>query len=139
MNHQPITHDQMGVSLIESLVIVVMVAVMVFLMANIPNAMNLLSKAKHTSLAREIAAKQIEDKRSISYVNLANDSAAISDSRMGLLPEGSGTIVTADCDEQVCTNDENVKQITVTIFWKDNNKDQKVTLTTLIGEGGLNQ
>lgn len=130
--------NEKGVSLVESLLVVVVVAVMVFLMANLPNAMNLINKSKHLSLAREIASKQIEDKRSLSFTNLANDSADISDSRISLLPGGSGSVVVADCEVQVCTNGEHVKQITVTVNWNDNNKQQTITLKTLIGEGGLN-
>lgn len=124
--------NQKGVSLVESLLVVVVMAAIVFLMANLPNAMNLVSKAKHLSMAREIVAKQIEDKRSISYANLVNDSSAISDSRISLLPSGNGTIAVADYEESI-------KQITVTVSWKDNNKNQIVVLKTLIGKGGLNQ
>lgn len=124
--------NQKGVSLVESLLVIVVIAAIVFLMANLPNAMNLISKSKHLSLAREIAAKQIEDKRSLSFANLVNDSAAISDSRIALLPNGSGTIAVEDYEESI-------KQITATVSWKDNNKNQIVVLKTLIGEGGLNQ
>ncbi len=118
---------------------VVMVGVIVALMANLPNAINLLSKSNHLSLAREIASKQIEDKRAISYSNLTNGSVAISDSRMSLLIGSSGTIVVEDCGASLCPNGEHVKQVTVTISWKENNKTQTVNLKTLIGEGGLNQ
>lgn len=131
--------SELGVSLIESLLVIVIVASMVFLMANIPNAMNLVNKSKHLSLAREIAAKQIEDKRNISYANLVNDSSTISDSRINLLPGGSGLVVVADCNSQICTNGEHIKQVTVTVNWKDNSKAQIITLNTMIGEGGLNQ
>ena len=131
--------NERGVSLIESLLVIVIIGTMVFLMVNIPNALNLMNKSKHLILAKEIAAKQIEDKRSLSYVNLANDSSAISDSRMSLLPDSSGTVVVSDCDAQVCSNGEQLKQVTVTVLWKDNNKQQTVTLKTLISSGGLNQ
>lgn len=131
--------NQRGVSLIESLLVVVIVALIVFLMANLPNAMNLVSKSKHLSLAREIAAKQIEDKRSINYTNLVNDTSAISDSRISLLPGGSGTVIVADCDVLICTSGESVKQVSVTVSWKDNNKPQTIILSTFMGEGGLNQ
>ena len=131
--------DERGVSLVELLLVVIVVGVIVFLLANLPNAMNLINKSKHLSMAREIAAKQIEDKRSISYINLVNDTLAISDSRINLLPDGSGTVVVADCDVLICTQGESAKQVSVTVSWKDNNKLQKVSLETLIAEGGLNQ
>lgn len=131
-----------GVSLIESLLVVVTVAAIVFLMANLPNAMNLVNKAKHLSLAREIALKQIEDKRATSYSNLVSDTVNLTasvDPRMNSLPGSSGTVKIEDCDVQICTNGENIKKITVTVNWKDNNKTQIVSLKTFIGEGGLNQ
>lgn len=131
-----------GVSLIESLLVVVTVAGIVFLMANLPNAMNLVNKSKHLSLAREIAVKQIEDKRATSYSNLVPDTTNITasvDPRMNSLPNSSGTVKVEDCNVQICTNGENIKQVTVTINWKDNSKTQTISLKTFIGEGGLNQ
>lgn len=130
---------QSGFSLIESLLVVVMIGIIVLLMANLPNALNLINKSKHISLAREIAAKQIEDKRAISYVNLVNDNSPISDSRMSLLPGGAGTIKVEDCDPGICTLSENIKQVAVTVIWKENAKPQEVVVKTFIGEGGLNQ
>lgn len=128
-----------GASLIESLLVVVMVGVIVILLANLPNALGLMAKSSHLSLAREIATKQIEDKRAISFLNLANGSANISDSRIALLPQGSGTVVVEDCDMQICTNGEHVKQVSVTINWQANQKTQTINLKTFVGEGGLNQ
>lgn len=134
--------SQTGVSLIESLMVVAIMAVVVFLMANLPNAMGLINKSKHLSIAREIATKQIEDKRSINYANLVNDTTPITaslDSRINLLPNGSGSIQVENCPVQICTNSEHIKQVAVTINWKDNNKNQTISLKTFIGEGGLNQ
>lgn len=130
---------QKGNSLIESLLVIVMVGIIVILMGNLPNAINLMSKSKHLSLAREIATKQIEDKRSINFVNLVNDNSAISDSRISLLPSGNGNVVVQDCDALICTNAESLKQVIVTVNWKDNAKPQTITISTFIGQGGLNQ
>lgn len=126
-------------SLIESLLIIVVVGVMVVLMANLPNALGLINKSKQLSLAREIAAKQIEDKRNTNFANLVNDTSSITDPRINLLPSGSGTVTVEDCSQQICTNSENVKKINVNISWKVNNKNQSINVKTLIGEGGLNQ
>ncbi len=128
-----------GVSLVESLLVVVMAGFIVALMANLPNAMSLVSKSNHLSLAREIASKQIEDTRNIKYVNLVNNNSPIADSRLSSLPQGFGTLIIQDCPIQICTNGEAVKQVISTITWMDLNKTQTVTLNALIGEGGLNQ
>lgn len=131
--------DQRGVSLIESLLVVVVIGSIVFLIASLPNSLMLIGISRHISLAREIAVKQIEDKRTIDYSNLANDNSSIADSRLGLLPGGSGTVVVEDCDPTLCTNSEHIKQVKVEVFWKDNDKTQTVSLKTMIGEGGINQ
>lgn len=128
-----------GFSLIESLLIVVIIGLVVFLIASLPNAMMLIAKSRHLSLAREIAAKQIEDKRTINYSNLVNDDSPIADTRLSLLPQGSGTVEVADCDPSICTQGENIKAVTITVNWQDNNKTQTITLKTMIGEGGINQ
>lgn len=135
--------NESGISLIESLLIIVFAGIIVILLANLPNAMNLITKSNHLSLAREIASKQIEDKRSLSYANLTIDNQAVDDSRISLLPSGSGTVVVELCESetypQFCPNDEHIKIVSVTLNWKDNNKDQTVSLNTFIGEGGINQ
>lgn len=128
-----------GVSLIESLLVVVVIGSIVFLLANIPNALMLIGKSKHVSLAREIAVKQIEDKRNINYANLVNDNSPIADSRLSLLPSGAGTVVVEDCPPAICASGENIKQVTVSLSWVDNEKLQNISLNTLIGEGGINQ
>lgn len=131
-----------GFSLVELLLVIVMVGLTVLILANLPNSMILINKSKHISLAREIAAKQMEDKRAISYINLINGTTNITsatDSRISSLPNGNGTVVVEDCNVQICLSGEHIKQITVTVNWKDNSKDQTLSLKTLIGEGGLNQ
>ncbi len=128
-----------GFSLIESLLVVVIIGSAVFLIANIPNALGLIGKSRHVSLAREIAVKQIEDKRTINYSNLVNDSSPISDTRLNLLPQGNGTVEVADCDLSICTQGENIKIVTVTVNWQDIREAQTISLTTMIGEGGINQ
>jgi len=99
------------------------------------------------NLAREIAVKQIEDKRAIDYADIALGSSAVSDYRLGMLPRGSGTVTVGvedeegewvNCDASICANGEDVKQLTVTVNWHDN-KPQTITLKTMIGEGGINQ
>ncbi len=131
--------NERGVSLIEVLLVVVVLGSIIFLIASVPNAILLIGKSKHMSLAREIAVKQLEDKRDLSFDNLVNDNSPISDPRLSLLPEGNGSVEVSDCDPAVCTNQEDIKQVFVTVTWKDNNKTQEVKLQSMIGEGGINQ
>lgn len=128
-----------GVSLIETLLVVVTIGFIVILMANLPSSLGLITKSKHLSLAREIAAKQIEDKRTVNYINLANGTSAISDTRLQSLPSGAGIVEVLDCSIEICTNSEALKHIKVTVSWIDNLKEQNISLETFVGEGGLNQ
>lgn len=128
-----------GFSLVEIILVVGTLGFIVILMANIPNALGLVTKARHISLAKEIAIKQIEDKRDISYVNLVNGTVPISDSRLNLLPQGAGIVEVGACNIEICTNSEPIKHIKVTVSWMDNQREQTIALETFIGEGGLNQ
>lgn len=131
--------SQKGSTLVELLLVIVVIGSLVYLLTSLPNAMYLLNKSKYLSLAKEIASKQIQDKRNISYANLINDTSAISDTRIALLPGGKGGLVIEDCDPLICTHNEQIKKITVNVTWKDNNKNQSVSLSTFIGEGGIGQ
>lgn len=133
------TRSQKGISLVEIILVVATIGFIVILMANLPNALGLVGKAKHISLARDIATKQIEDKRDISFVNLVNGTTPISDSRISLLPTGAGIIEVENCKVEICTNSEEVKHIKVTVSWMDNLKEQNIMLETFIGKEGLNQ
>lgn len=137
---------QKGFSLVELLLVIVLIGTSVFLLGSMPNAIGLITKSNHLSLAREIATKQLEDKRALSYINLVPGTVDLTDNsepRIALLPDGSGTVTVSDCDPLVdvayCPNSEHIKIVTVTINWKNNNKAQTINLNTFIAEGGINQ
>lgn len=135
-----ILNSDKGVSLIELVVVIATVSSIVFLMANIPNSLGLITKSKNLSLAREIGTKQLEDIRVTNYLNLVlDDPVPISDQRLTLLPQGKGSVLIKACPLEICTNGESLKQVSVTVEWQENNKNQKITLKTLLGEGGLGQ
>lgn len=145
-------NKERGASLVEILLVITMIGIIVALIANIPNALMLINKSKQLSLAREIAVKQIEDKRTINYDNLSLGSSLIDDNRLSLLPQGSGKVEvglkneeTEDpddwipCSSTTCPSAEDVKEITVIVDWVFNNKPQSVSLKTIISKGGINQ
>lgn len=129
--------DEKGISLLELLTVVVMVGMIITLLANIPNALSLMSKSSHLSIVREIITKQIEDKRAIGFANLVNGSQNITDTQISKLPSGIGTIDVQDCPLSICTNGEHLKAIIVTVNWTDNSKTQSTKLNTFIGEAGI--
>lgn len=140
--HQQRLVNSKGVSIIEILVVITLVGFLVMLISTLPNSIGLIGNSRYLSTAREIAVKTLEDKRALSYINLANTSVAgedITDSRLKLLPAGSGKVTIKDCDPLICTKGENTKSVTVKLSWKSSNKDQSLTMNTLISEGGLNK
>lgn len=130
-------NDSRGVSLIEILLVIASVSFLALLVVNIPNSISLIGQAKRTSLALQIAQKQIEDRRNVVFSNLANGTSAISDSRIQSLPEGGGLVLIEDCNLLICTQAEPAKQISITVTWKEAGKEKDVKLDTLISEGGL--
>lgn len=130
-----------GVSLVELLLVVAAIGFLILLIGNLPNSINLIGRARHQSMAREIVAKAIEDTRAIAFTNLADGSVSLTDSRLNLLPGGSGNRLIGSCNPDICTGSEasKVKQVTVTVTWLEAGKNQIVRLQTLISEGGLNQ
>lgn len=127
-----------GFTLVETLLVVFVAGLLIFLMANLPNAFNLIAKSKNASLAREIAIKRVEDMRSVGFDNLANGTETVTDTRISLLPQGLGSSSVEECPVEICTNGEQLKLVSVSVSWKENNKEQKVELKTLVGLGGLN-
>ena len=134
--------DQRGVSLAELLLVIVAVVFLVLLLGSIPGSVNLIGRSRQQSIAREIIAREIENKRSVTYINLTPGETQINDSRLGFLPGGEGKTIISDCDPlespAICPNGESIKQITVIVSWKTAGKDTAVKVQTLISEGGLN-
>ena len=132
-----------GFSLPELLLVISAVGFLVLLLGSIPNSINLIGRSRHQSIAREIIAKAIEDKRASAYINLSLGETSINDQRINLLPDGTGKILVEDCNPvnnpAICPNSENVKLITVTVNWKAAGKNQEAKVKTIFAEGGLNQ
>jgi hypothetical protein len=130
-----------GTSLIELILVFGAVGFLILLLGNLPSSIGLIGKSRYQSVAREVAVKQIEDKRVIQFSNLAIGTENIVDSRLNALPSGAGTILVEPCDLSVCSQTEidRAKKLTVTVTWKEGSDNKEVKLKTLIGEGGLNQ
>lgn len=132
-----------GFSLVELLVVIVIIGFLVIIISSLPNAMNLIRRSGYVGLAREIASKELEEKRAIQYINLALGETGITDPRVNQLPSASGKTLVEQCQKLTqplfCPNDEPLKFVTVTISWKEFGKDQSFILKTLVSEGGLNQ
>lgn len=131
-----------GFSLVEILLVLAGIGFLIILLSTFPNSIKLITWSRHQSLAREIAAKEIEITREQPYVNLAPGNQTIDgtdDPRINLLPEGSGEKIIEDCDELICSSSELVKKVTVSINWVQESSQRQIKLVTFISQGGLNQ
>lgn len=126
-----------GFSIIEVILVIMIAASIIFLIANLPSSAKLVGTSKYESIAKEIAYKKIEDLRSLTYLNLANGTSTINDSRISSLPNGAGEVTISDCNPTICTSNELVKDIAIKITWEDAGKDGKVEISTFIAKDGL--
>lgn len=126
-----------GFSIIELIIVIAVAGAIVLVVANIPNSIGLIGKSKNESIAKEVATQRIEALRGQSYVNLANGTTPIIDTRVSALPGGTATSSIEDCPVAICPTAQSIKKVTVTISWTEKNEPKSVILTTLISDGGL--
>ena len=128
---------QQGFSLIEVVLVVMIVGLTLVLFSNLPNSLNLIGISDHTSLAKDIATKQIEFERLRGFSVLVDGTSSISDPRIANLPTGSATSVVEPCPSDIYKKNESIKKVTVTVSWQDKGQPKSVSLVTLISQGGL--
>lgn len=130
---------QKGFSFVEILLVIMVVGLIVSLISNLPNTVSLISVSRRDSIAKDIATKEIENIRLKGFDNLGSiGTSSFSDSRLNQLDSSSATLTIADCPGDICKNGEtDVKQITVTLTWREKNQTRSINLATLISKGGL--
>lgn len=131
--------NEKGVSLIELVLVVIAVAVLAILVASLPASITSIRNSGNTSLAKEIASKELDLLRKTQYDSLPNGNNSFSDSKLSGLLSGAASYEIADCPVSVCTSGELAKQVKVTVGWSESGKTKTVELTTLVSKGGLGQ
>lgn len=126
-----------GFSLVEVIIAVFLTGVIVLVIANIPQAIRIISGSQSESKVREVAAKKIEDIRLSGYDNLANGTTPISDSRINKLDNVIASTVITDCAPPTCSSGAQIKKVTVTISWQESNEPKTFQVTTLVAKDGL--
>lgn len=129
-----------GFSLIEILLVVMIVGFITSLVLLLPSSIGLIGDSKYTSLAKDIASKQMESLRTRGYdslLGLRGPASNISDPRVSQLPSGSATFIVSDCTPDICTNNEELLKASVTVSWQEKNQSKTVSLNTLVAKGGL--
>lgn len=126
-----------GFSLVEVIMGVFIAGIMVLVIANIPQAVKLITGSRSEAKVREVTAKIIEDLRLSGYDSLSDGSKAIVDPRLNSLNSVSGVVLTENCPVEICTSGEIAKKVTITITWNENIEPKRFSVTTLIAKGGL--
>lgn len=131
-----------GTSLVELILVIALFFFIVVLVAAIPNSISLITQARHQSLAAEIAIKGSEDLRSLQFNNIPTTGGEdVIDPRLKLLPDGSAKRFISLCDISICqsTEQNQIKEVVVKVKWSELGSAKEVSITTFIGEGGINQ
>ena len=109
---------QSGFSLVEVIIAIFLAGAMVLVIANIPQAIRLITLSRSESIVREVAARKLEDMRLTGYDNLAaSGTSNFSDPRLSSLAAVSATSTVIDCPVSLCPGGEAVKQVTISIDW----------------------
>jgi type II secretory pathway pseudopilin PulG len=131
--------NQRGISLIELILVVVAVGVLAVLIASLPASIQSIRNSGNTSLAKEIANKEIDLLRKQPYSGLSNGMNTFTDASLFKLPSPAAQYEVSDCPIEVCASGEVAKKIKVTVFWQEAGVVKKVELSTLMTERGLGQ
>lgn len=128
-----------GISLIELILVVVAVGVLALLVSSLPSSIQSIRHSGNTSLAREIASKELDAFRKQPYANLSNGTNNFTDASLAKLPSPTAEYEIEDCPSEICTSGEEAKTIKVKISWIESGVVKKLELSTLVAEGGLGQ
>ncbi len=131
--------NEKGVSLVELVLVVAAVGFLALLVNNLPSSISSINKSRHISLARDIAGKQMDYLRRQSFDNLSIGTEGFFDSGLATLNGASAVYQIDECNPEICTEGEEIKEVKVKISWNESGDNESVELFTIIGKGGLGQ
>lgn len=134
--------NQLGFSFVEIILVVVIAVLIAVMLTNLPNSLELIGLSKRESLSKDIISKTIEDLRSKGYENICDPAGSscienVVDPRITSLPYGDAQAVVEGCPPGICSSNELIKKITVSITWIEKGVVKKSEAFTLISKGGL--
>ena len=124
------SRKQNGFSTIESIFAILIIVIGLVAYTSSLNLVRGIKSAKFQDIAYHIASKQVENFRNTDFSSLPA-SAAISDSRLELLPDGAGSFTITNLNSDL-------KQINVNVTWIELGNSKSVNLDTLIYVSGIN-
>ncbi|TSC83666.1 MAG: hypothetical protein G01um101413_936 [Parcubacteria group bacterium Gr01-1014_13] len=120
-----------GSTLLEAVVSLAIIAIFFILFQAAATTAILNRNVKHQELALRIAQSRIENLRALGYAALPS-SGPFTDAQLTFLPEAAASTTVSQYNTKT-------KQVSVEVSWQEPGaqKRHNVSLTTLIGEGGL--
>jgi prepilin-type N-terminal cleavage/methylation domain-containing protein len=137
MKNMTCPNKSRGFSLVEVIIVIFLTGTLVLVIANIPQAIRLVTGSQAESKVREVVAKKVEDIRLLGYDNLVNGTTSLDDPRLNDLPGLLASTVISDCPAEICTGGELAKKVSITVSWKENNEPKTYQVNTLVSKGGL--
>ena len=128
-----------GISLVEIVLVAAAVIALALLLGTLPSSMSSINKSRHASIAREIAAREIEYIKKQPYENFLEGVNTFTDLSLNNLASGSAYYEIKACPAEICTNEEEMKEVKVSVSWSESGEPVKVELVTLIYAGGIGQ
>lgn len=125
------TKHRKGFSIIEVIASICIISVgLLALYSVFTLALSMSIRNKHTTIAYQNMNKSMEETRAITYNSLTNGTTTqvISD-----LPSGNLTKIISNYN-----GDIKIKQIAITVTWREKGRTENVTASTLATGGGLN-
>lgn len=130
-------NQKKGFSLIEIVVVLALAGFLFFILSGIPSIFKLTTSSNYLSLAKEAADRKMEEVRSEGYDALSVGTTTFTDSKIQTLPQVSATLKVEECPQEICTNSENILQVSIAISWTQDGQQKAFNTSTLIAKGGL--
>lgn len=119
--------------MLEALISVGLLAVAIAVFLSVWLASNLNKSVQNLAVANRVATREVEKIRAKPWSEISNGANTISDPALSSLPQGAGTTTVSN---YLATS--TMKQIEVTIQWRQGGETQRTHLYTVVVEGGTN-
>ena len=122
-----------GFTLIEVIIALALIVVTVTLLGVALSSLPLTKRARNQNLAYHIAAKKIEELRNTAFTSLPSP-GPFSDPGLSDLASSTASFTITDY-----AGSAQIKKISISVNWYEQNQTRNVLLETLISNSGLNQ
>ncbi len=122
-----------GMTIVEVLVSVAIFSIVILMLFGTFNFALKVTRYSHdTTVATNIASDKLEALRQAGFDGAGTIGTVTAPTMVAQLPDGFMTVAVEGYQ-----NNAKVKKVTVSVYWRNRPESRAVTLTTLIGQGGI--